>query len=349
MRPLLTHAILLAAALTSACAAAPQAADPAPQAALAQPQRFDARLSRYDYPFPTHAFALRAQQQDLELVYMDLQPAQPNGQTVLLLHGKNFSGAYWERTARALADQGFRVVMPDQIGFGKSSKPKHFHYSFGALATITRDLLDHLQLNEVSVVGHSMGGMIAARFALMFPDRARSLTLVNPIGLEDWQDLVPYSPIDDLYAAERAKTPEKIRAYMQESYFDGTWDPAYDDLAALQMGWTQSPDRDLLAWTAAVTHDMIFTQPVVHDLPLLRTPTLLIIGTRDRTALNKHLASPEARGELGRYDRLGRAAAAAIPGARLVEIEGVGHLPQFEAWDAYSQALFAFLNPPPAP
>ena len=90
---------------------------------------------------------------------------------------------------------------------------------------------------------------------------------------------------------------------------------------------------------------MIYTQPVVHEFPRLTVPTLLLIGTRDRTALNKDLVDEDARPKLGRYDLLGKAAAKTIPDATLVEFPGVGHLPQLEAYDDYFEALKGFLEP----
>ena len=236
---------------------------------------------------------------------------------------------------------GYRVVAPDQIGFGKSSKPVPFQYSFATLATFTRELMTKLGVERTHVVGHSMGGMVATRYALMFPEHVDSLVLVNPIGLEDWKRWVPYRTIDEWYEAELAKTPEGIRAYMTKSYFDGAWKPAYDPLLEIQAGWVVGPDRDLIARTSAYTYDMIFTQPVVHELGDLRVPTLLIIGQRDRTALMKDRAPDGVT--LGDYPTLGRRARDAIENAELVELEGVGHIPFFESFEPYWQALSTHL------
>lgn len=306
-------------------------------------RRFDARLTDFEYPFPVAFLAFEAQGQRLELAYMDVRPEKPNGETVLLLHGKNFSGASWERTAKELVGRGYRVVMPDQIGFGKSSKPTSFQYSFAALAHSTRELLQQLGVTKTIVVGHSMGGMVATRFTLMFPDAVSKLVLVNPIGLEDWSALVPWVPVDVSYREELARTPDQVRQYMRESYFDGHWAPAYDDFAAIQLGWATSADKATLAMVSALTTDMVFTQPVVNDFPRIAVSTLLIIGTRDRTAIGKGRVTTEIRPSLGRYELLGKKAQAAIPGAKLIEIEGVGHIPQLEAWDRYVEALTGFL------
>jgi pimeloyl-ACP methyl ester carboxylesterase len=311
--------------------------------------RFDARLSGYPYPYPVRFFRFNAQGQDLEMAYMDVQPAGSSRGAVLLLHGKNFSGAYWRSTIAALVQGGYRVIVPDQIGFGKSSKPRHFQFTFQALALYTRDLLDRVGARDVAVVGHSMGGMVAVRFALMFPDRTRQLALINPIGLEDWKRVVPYRPIDFWYEKERARTPDQIREYMTKSYFGGNWKASYDPLVEILSGWSQGPDRDLIAWESALTSDMVFTQPVLYDFPDIKVPTLLIIGQRDRTALGKELVSPETAARLGDYPTLGRRAAAAIPGAELVELDGVGHIPQIEAFARTMAPLRRFLSRTTAP
>ncbi len=352
--------VLLAAtiAVASACAAAPPACPettPARNGASAEPTakaadapfvgKFDARLSGYSYPYEVSVRRFEAQRQQLEMAYMDVAPAgEPNGQTVLLLHGKNFSGAYWHTTIEALSRDGFRVVVPDQIGFGKSSKPAHFQYTFHALATHTRDLLAELGIAEATVVGHSMGGMVATRFALMFPNLAHKLVLVNPIGLEDWQQLVGYVPVRQWFQSELGKTPDKVRAYMKAAYFDGKWRGEYDALAELQMGWTESPDHPQIAWASALTYDMIYTQPVVHDFPRVTQPTLLIIGDRDRTALGRGSAPPEVAAKMGLYGELGKKTRDAIPNAELVELAGIGHIPQYEAPEAYLEALRGFLS-----
>ena len=75
---------------------------------------------------------------------MDIKPDNYNNKNIVLLHGKNFNGAYWETTIKALTKEGFRVIVPDQIGFGKSSKPDNFQYTFQQFAENTKKLLDRL-------------------------------------------------------------------------------------------------------------------------------------------------------------------------------------------------------------
>ncbi|MBC7975814.1 MAG: alpha/beta hydrolase [Myxococcales bacterium] len=334
--------------LLIACARSQPAALPAtPEAARDLPAgALDPMLTGYAYPYPVSFHEVHSQQQTLKMAYLDVAPTGPaNARTILLLHGKNFSAAYWAPTIAALAADGFRVIAPDQIGFGKSSKPAHYQFSFEALADNTRSLLGALRIDRVTVIGHSMGGMLAIRFALMSKARTDRLVLVNPIGLEDWRALgVPSATLDELYKKELAATPESIREYQRVAYYGGAWKPAYDALTEILIGWTRHPDYPRVAWNAALTTDMVFTQPVVHELARLAVPTLLIIGQRDRTAIGKDRAPKDLAATLGDYPALGKRAASTIPGAKLVELDSIGHLPQVEAFDAYLSAIRGFVR-----
>jgi len=315
-----------------------------PRFSQSQVKLMDVDLKGLEYPFPVKYIRLDIQKQQYQMAYMDLEPAKSNGKAIILLHGKNFSSAYWKQTAEALLEAGYRVVMPDQIGFGKSSKPQCFQYSFQQLAANTKILLDTLGIDKVVVLGHSMGGMVAVRFTLMFPETVTKLVLENPIGLEDYKMKVPYQTIDELYQKELKQTAASIKKYQLTSYYDNKWKPEYDQWLNLTAGWTLSKDFPLIAWNNALTTDMIITQPVVYELPNIKVPTLLIIGQRDRTALGKDLVSPEVKETMGYYPELGKQTKAKIPDSELVEIEGIGHLPHIESFDQFIKPLLAFLN-----
>lgn len=304
----------------------------------------DIMLEDYEYPYPTFSFDLEVQKQSLEMAYIMAEPENYNGKNILLLHGKNFNSAYWETTIEALTKEGFRVIAPDQIGFGKSSKPKHFQYSFQQLAENTKQLLDRLEIQEVSVLGHSMGGMLATRFCLMYPTFTSNLILVNPIGLEDYKLKIPYQSVTDWYNKELENSYESIKAYQKESYYDGEWNDSYARWAKLLAGWTLNEDYPSIAWNSALTYDMILTQPVAYEFEKLKVPTLLIIGTRDRTALGKNLVSEQVKQTMGLYGRLGKETAGKIPNAQLVELKDVGHLPHIEAFDRYIFPLLQYLR-----
>ena len=236
-------------------------------------------------------------------------------------------------------------MTPDQIGFCSSTKPENYQYSFQQLATNTRALLEKLKVGNVIVVGHSTGGMLATRYALMFADQVDSLVLVNPIGLEDWKALgVPYRTVDQWYQRELKLTADSVRAYEAKTYYVGRWQDQYERWVDMLAGLNQGPGKRLVAWNSALLYDMIFTQPVVYEFRDLKVPTLLIVGTADTTAIGSDLASEEVRKKIGRYEILGKQISAVIPKSTLVEFAGLGHAPQMEDPDKFHDALLKWLS-----
>lgn len=179
---------------------------------------YGALLEEFKYPFEVKYFAFTSQNQTLKMAYMDLMPAteKENAKTVVLLHGKNFSGYYWERVAKELLQLNYRVIIPDQIGFGKSSKPNSYQHSFGQFSINTNKLLDSLGVSNYELVGHSMGGMLAITNAYLNPRKVSKLILINPIGLENYLDYSKFKDPDFFFEREKAKTPQKIRAYQKK-------------------------------------------------------------------------------------------------------------------------------------
>ncbi|MBF4491576.1 alpha/beta hydrolase [Flavobacterium sp. MR2016-29] len=304
----------------------------------------DINLSNYEYPFPVKFLELNNQRQSLKMAYMDITPENYNNKNIVLLHGKNFNGAYWETTIKALTKEGFRVIVPDQIGFGKSSKPDNFQYTFQQLAENTKKLLDQLGIQKTTILGHSMGGMLATRFALMYPETTEKLVLENPIGLEDWKLVVPYKPVEWWYESELKQNYQAIKKYQMENYYDGKWNATFQKWAELGAGWTSAPDYNKVAWNSALLYDMIFTQPVLYEFKNIKSQTLLIIGTRDKTALGKQLAPEEVRKTMGNYAELGKKTQKAIPNSKLVEVPNTGHLPHIESFDQFIKPLIVFLK-----
>lgn len=309
--------------------------------------QYDGELSGFEYAYPVERFEFNSQGQELQMAYLDVQPEEgsANGRTVVLMHGKNFCAGTWEDTIDALHGAGYRVIAPDQVGFCKSTKPEHYQFSFHQLAANTQALLEELGVDEVTVMGHSMGGMLATRFALMYPEKTEQLVMVNPIGLEDWKALgVPYQSIDDGYQAELEKTAEGIRAYQESTYYVDTWEPEYDRWVEMLAGMYAGEDGELVAWNQALTSDMVFTQPVVHEFGELQMPTLLLIGEKDNTAIGKAQAPEDVRETLGRYDVLGEQARDAIPQATLVEFPELGHSPQIQEPERFHEELLKGLE-----
>jgi len=308
-------------------------------------EEYGPELEGFDYPWPEYRFHFTSQRQAVQMAYLELMPEKPNGRTAVLLHGKNFCSATWEGTMRFLQQQGYRVIAPDQIGFCKSSRPAAYQYSFHQLAHNTKALLDSLGIDKVTVIGHSTGGMLATRFALMFADHVEQLVMVNPIGLEDWKaEGVPALSVDEWYARERKVTATMIRNYERSTYYVNEWRPEYEPWVQMLAGMYRGPGGFTVAWHSALLYDMIFTQPVLYEFLNLRVPTLLLIGEKDNTAIGKDIAPPDVKSRLGNYPVLARRTAAAIPGASLVLFPELGHAPQMQAPERFHRALIEGLN-----
>lgn len=326
-----------------------------------------------EQPYAIKFFDIVAEDQPVRMAYRDVAPtANANGETVLLLHGEDFSGHYWEKTAETLAAHGFRVVVPDQLGFGASSRPD-IHYSFHQMAEDTRRLLSYLNVREVEVVGHSMGAMLAVRFTLLYPTMTRKLVLEDPIGLEDYRTFLPYVPVEnelhinlhDNYATflERHKT------------FYVTWKPEYEAYVHDEADVVNTGDFPEAARAAALTFEMIYMQPVVYELPEIQIPTLIIVGAQDRPIVGAMITLVEkprgmqgmnmggmmpqdnntlqTAGEMpsnytklfGQYQALAEKAHQAIKNSTLVQIPNAAHVPHLETPDQFYQAIIPFLQP----
>lgn len=315
-------------------------------AAPAAAQTYGPELQGFDYPFPVREFGFSSQQQTLTMAYLDVAPtAAANGKVAVLLHGKNFCAATWEGTITALTGAGYRVIAPDQIGFCKSAKPHSYQFTFQALARNTRALLHSLGIDHAVMIGHSTGGMLAIRYALMYPDATDRLVLVDPIGLEDWKTMgVPSISVDDWYARELKTNAAGIRRYEQATYYAGQWRPEYERWVQMLAGLNAGPGKDAVAWNSALLYDMIYTQPVVYELGALKPDTLLVIGDKDTTAIGKDLAPPGIQATLGNYPVLAKQAAAAIPHVTLVQFPDLGHAPQISDPAGFHAALLGWLN-----
>ncbi|UXH38330.1 alpha/beta fold hydrolase [Pseudomonas promysalinigenes] len=315
-------------------------------ATAAETATYGKQLEGFSYPHPLKHFDFQSQGQQLQMGYMDV-PARgrANGRSVVLMHGKNFCAATWETTIEALSQAGYRVIAPDQIGFCTSTKPANYQYSFQQLAVNTHALLEQLGVKQAVVLGHSTGGMLATRYALMYPQQVERLALVNPIGLEDWKALgVPYRTVDQWYARELKLTAEGVREYERKTYYVGRWKPEYERWVQMLVGLNQGPGHEAVAWNSALIYDMIFTQPVYYEFKDLQMPTLLLIGDKDTTAIGSDIAPPEVKAKLGKYQDLGPQVAKLIPQGELVTFEGMGHAPQIEEPRRFNRTLVQWLE-----
>jgi pimeloyl-ACP methyl ester carboxylesterase len=327
---------LSAAALLALPFMSGHAAEPAPR------EPYGIGLEGFAYPYPVSMLSLVNDGEQVRMAYMDVAPAQPNGRTVILLHGRNFPSSYWAPVIKTLNEAGYRVVVPDQIGFGKSSKPTG-ELHFDALARNTIALLDHLQIAKFDIVAHSMGGMLAVRITRAYPDRVSHLLLAAPIGLEDYRFYVPPTPTDKILENENKLTAEGYRKQLEDNYSLKL--PPDQVMPFIESRFNIKGAADYPRWLRAFASSgqMIYREPVVHEIPLITRPTLFVMGADDHNAPGRPNAPEALRPKMGQNAELAKALAAKMPDAHAEVILNTGHLVFLEAPQKFDELMLGFL------
>ena len=283
-------------------------------------------LEDVPYPHPVSFMSFTLEGQDVRMAFMDVAPlGNANGKSVILLHGMNFFGEVWAETIEILRKEGYRVIVPDQIGYGRSSKPV-LHYSISTHAANTKRLLDHLKITTTDIVTHSMGGMVASRFAASYPSAVGNLAMINQIGLTDARAGRPWRETSEVYKAALARDYGEIVKGMRAYYVN--WKPEYMKYVKIHYGWTKSGDWPRMAMVRALQQQAIYADPVVYDWPRIKARTLVIGGEKD---------GPN-------FPEQARRVAETVPNGQLYLIPNVGHNPQFEAPDKLYPPLLKFLK-----
>ncbi len=310
--------------------------------AAEQREPYGIGLEGFAYPYPVSLLPLVNDGEPLRMAYMDVAPAQPNGRVVVLLHGRNFPASYWAPVVKTLTEAGYRVVVPDQIGFGKSSKPSG-ELHFDTLARNTMALLDHLQIARADIVAHSLGGMLGVRIARAYPDRINHLLLAAPIGLEDYRMYVPPTPTEKILENEDKLTAEGYRKQLENNYSPKI--PPEQITPFIDARFNIKGSSEYPRWLRAFVSSaqMIYREPVVHEIPLVSEPTLFIMGADDHNAPGRPNAPEALRPKMGQNADLARALAAKMPNARAEVIENAGHLVFLDAPAKFNELMLAFL------
>jgi pimeloyl-ACP methyl ester carboxylesterase len=264
-----------------------------------------------------------------ELSYAD----SGDGPVVLFIHGILGSQQQWSHLVDQM-DDDHRVVLPDLFGHGESAKPLG-DYSLSSHAATMRDLLDHLGVDRVTLVGHSLGGGIAMQFFYLFPERVDRLVLVSSGGLGREVNVALRSATlpgaaQVLSVVASAPVLSRVEALGRVASKVG-WRPSAD-LAAVWKGFSSLGDREsrqaFLATTRAVI-DIGGQSISAHDhlggsLPI---PTLIVWGSRDHMIPASHALSVEQ----------------SLPECRVEIFEGAGHFPHLDDPDRFARVLRDFI------
>jgi pimeloyl-ACP methyl ester carboxylesterase len=326
--------------LTAASAHAAPETGAAPEQAL---EPLGVCLEGWPYPGPVKFLALD-HGEPTRMAYMDFPAANgyAKNRAALLLHGKNFDSSYWAEPIAFLRRAGFRVIVPDQIGFNKSSKPIRT-YSFADLAANTLALADALGLRTFDLIGHSTGGMLAVHLAAKHPGRVNRLILEDPIGLVDYRDHIPPQTLATLEKAEAAYDEAGYRAFVAR-YFPKLPPARYEPFVTARLRLALSGDYPRYLRVVALTYLMIYNEPARKLYATLKPPTLLMAGDQDISTPLIAYAPPEAKKKIPPLFQAARELAKEHPAIRYVEFAGVGHVPHLEAAQDFQREVLAFLS-----
>ncbi|MFI7671780.1 4,5:9,10-diseco-3-hydroxy-5,9,17-trioxoandrosta-1(10),2-diene-4-oate hydrolase [Nocardia sp. NPDC049526] len=254
-----------------------------------------------------------------------------NGPTIVLLHGGGPGASSWSNFARNIPvlAREFHVLAVDQPGFGLSDKPTEHPQYFVHSASALKDLLDALEITgRVHLLGNSLGGGTAVRFALDYPDRAGKLVLMGPGGLSvNLFAPDPTEGVKNLAKFNYEPTRENLEAFLRIMVFDQSL--ITDELIDERFASASTPEA--LAATRAMGKSFAgadFEQGMIwRDAYRLRQPVLLIWGREDRVnPLDGALVATKM-----------------IPRVQLHVFGGCGHWAQLEKFDEFNRLATDFL------
>jgi pimeloyl-ACP methyl ester carboxylesterase len=234
------------------------------------------------------------------------------GRPVLLLHGGAGPRSVSDFADQLAQQRDARVLTPVHPGFDGTPRPEQLT-SIRELAALYGALLDELDLSDVTVVGNSIGGWVAAELALLGNPRITRVVLVDAVGLQ-----IDTHPIVDFFSLSMAEVAEL--SYHEPHKF------------VLDVDRLPEPARAAMAGNRAALavygRQMMADPSLLSRLPRIAVPALVVWGASDGVVDVEH----------------GRAYAAAIPGARLVVIATAGHLPQLETPERLLDEVWAFAS-----
>ena len=286
-----------------------------------------ASMQDLKYAFPTQKAKLA---NGIELAYAD----EGSGDEVLLfVHGLGSYIPAWRKNVVELRND-FRCIAVDLPGYGKSSKGKYA----GTLPFFAEQLialLDHLQLEQVTLVGHSMGGQISMVTALQYPERIKRLVLCAPAGFETFNEGQKEWFREVITANGVRLTPvESIKANLGSNFLNFPKDAEFmiDDRIAMR----SAEDFPGYCYIIPKSVQAMVDMPVYDELPNITQPVQVIFGKQDNLIPNRFL-NP------GSTTKVAEDGTSRIPNAQLNIVNKAGHFVMFEQAEAVNQIIRAFM------
>ncbi len=279
------------------------------------------------YPFPVKY----AQLKEAKIAYID---EGTGDKTILFIHGLGSYLRAWDKNIPELSKK-YRCIAIDLPGYGKSSKELH-PGTMEFYADIVAEFINKLQLKNVTLAGHSMGGQISMVFALKYPNLVKNLILVDPAGFEAFNEGEKQWFRDVMTVNAVKLTPvQTIRANLISNFYNLPDDAEFmiTDRIALR----DAKDFDKYCYTVAKSVHGMVDQPVINLIDRINIPTLIIFGENDNLIPNPYLHG-------GKTVDIAKIGHEKIKNSTLVMIPECGHFAQYEKFNEFNNAVLNFLK-----
>ena len=290
------------------------------------------KVSSFDevsYPFPVKKVTLS---NGIEIAYMDEGSGQ---ETIVFVHGLGSYAPAWKKTIEGLKSN-YRCIAIDLPGYGKSSKG-NYSGTMTFFSNTVSEFAEALNLNEIILAGHSMGGQISIITALKNPDLVQKLVLIAPAGVETFSEGEKEWFRDALTAKGVMLTPlQTIETNMGSNFYKMPKDAFFmvrDRYAITGAG-------EEFQWYCNIIPKCVrgmVNQPVIRDLPKITQPTLVVFGDSDALIPNRYLHG-------GKTSKIAEKAGELIPNSQVNVVEKAGHFVMFEKADEVNGLISGFLR-----
>ncbi len=289
------------------------------------------RLNSFDelkYPYEVKYADLPG---DIRLAYVD---EGKGDQTIIFIHGLGSYLKSWQKNIEGLKEH-YRCIAVDLPGYGKSSKAPHSGM-MSFYAGVIRDLVDELNLKNVVIAGHSMGGQIAMMFAVNYPDKVQKLILAAPAGFEEFnkgqkQWFRDVMTVEGVYKT----TVEQIQTNLAYNFYNVPADAEF--MITDRIAMRSAEDFEAYCYAVVRSVNGMVDEPVIDILKEIQQPALILFGEFDNLIPNRFL-NP------GKTFDVAQKGANLLPISNLVMIPDCGHFLQFEKYKVFNEEVILFLS-----
>jgi pimeloyl-ACP methyl ester carboxylesterase len=279
------------------------------------------------YPFPVKTIQLK----DANIAYVD---EGTGDNTIIFIHGLGSYLRAWDKNIPELSKK-YRCIAIDLPGYGKSSKEIH-PGSMEFYADIVAQLINKLELKNVTLAGHSMGGQISMVLALKYPALVKNLVLVDPAGFETFNEGEKQWFRDVMTVNAVKLTPvQAIRSNLILNFYDMPDDAEF--MVTDRIALRDAKEFEKYCYAVAKSVHGMVDQPVINLIDRITQPTLIVFGENDNLIPNPYLHG-------GKTEDIAKIGNEKIKGSKLVIIPECGHFAQYEKYNEFNNAVLEFLK-----